>query len=120
MAYLIVNGKGPEAAAADEMWFEFDPDNEATLRKIEELLSEKENGGDDITARLAELCEESFTANADNVRKTTLVWWMKIIRDWFTVKGEKAGGILRRYRRPHKRPAQGRRSAGYKETVSFA
>ena len=120
MAYLILNEKGPGTETMNESWYEFNPDDEVALGRIEALLSSKSSTGNKVREQLAGLCERSFEEkSAAGVRKATFAGRMHIFRNWFMTKKEKTGREINRNHRLHKRPPRGQHFPGYKEELSF-
>ena len=120
MAYLILNEKGPGTETMDECWYEFNPDDEVALGKIEALLSSRNSTGNEVGEQLAGLCERSFEEKAGaGVRKATFTGWMHILRNWFMAEKEKTGREIDRHHRLHKRSPHGQHFPGYKGELSF-
>jgi len=60
MAYLILNSNETCDEPENEIYYEFDSENEAVLKEIKALLPRRRSGGEWVKRQLIELCQKSM------------------------------------------------------------
>ena len=60
MAYLILNSNETCDETENEIYYEFDSENEAVLKEIMALLPRRRSGGEWVKRQLIELCQKSM------------------------------------------------------------
>lgn len=60
MAYLILNKNGTCDEPENDIFYEFDSENEAVLKEIMALLPRRKSGGERVKKQLVELCQKSM------------------------------------------------------------
>jgi hypothetical protein len=83
MAYLILRNEGPGEVPNEESYFEFDPDDETTLRRIESNLAHRRTCRR-ADSRLSELCSDSFKNTPSEKPGIQLPDWVKRLLGYST------------------------------------
>ncbi len=60
MAFLILNKNGTCDEPENEIYYEFDSENETVFKEIMALLPRRKSGGERVINQLIELCQKSM------------------------------------------------------------